>query len=99
MDSSVSPKDKIWFLGVCHHISNAVYLCVQMLKEYIKLSCQLLGNTMNVSHSNGTFIYMLITMPIKISWSDKEALMGLFGLSLPQTGGGTLNNTGNECMT
>ena len=25
MDSSVSPKDKIWFLRVCHHISNADY--------------------------------------------------------------------------
>jgi len=24
--SSVSPKDEIWFLRVCHHISNAVYL-------------------------------------------------------------------------
>ena len=26
MDLSVSPKDKIWFLSVCHHISKAVYL-------------------------------------------------------------------------
>ena len=26
MDSSVSPKDEIWFLRVCDHISNAVYL-------------------------------------------------------------------------
>jgi hypothetical protein len=26
MDSFVSPKDEIWFLCVCHHISNAVYL-------------------------------------------------------------------------
>jgi hypothetical protein len=26
MDSSVSPKDEIWFLRVCLHISNAVYL-------------------------------------------------------------------------
>ena len=26
MDSSVSPKDGIWFLRVCHHILNAVYL-------------------------------------------------------------------------
>jgi len=26
MDSYVSPKDEIWFLGACHHISNAVYL-------------------------------------------------------------------------
>ena len=26
MDSSVSPKNEIWFLRVCHHIPNAVYL-------------------------------------------------------------------------
>jgi hypothetical protein len=25
MDSSFSPKDEIWFLRVCHHITNAVY--------------------------------------------------------------------------
>jgi len=25
MDSSVLPKDEIWFLHLCHHISNAVY--------------------------------------------------------------------------
>jgi len=25
MDSSASPKDEIWFLPVCHHISNAVH--------------------------------------------------------------------------
>jgi len=25
MDSSVSPKDEIWVVRVCHHISNAVY--------------------------------------------------------------------------
>jgi hypothetical protein len=26
MESSVLPKDEIWFLRLCHHISNAVYL-------------------------------------------------------------------------
>jgi hypothetical protein len=26
MDSSVSPKDEIWFLRVCHHVSNELYL-------------------------------------------------------------------------
>jgi len=26
MDSSVSPKDEIWFLHVCHHISSWVYI-------------------------------------------------------------------------
>jgi len=25
MDSSLSPKDEIWFLRACHHISNALY--------------------------------------------------------------------------
>ena len=72
-----------------------LHLRVQMLKEYVKLSCQLLGNTMNVNRSNGTFIYKLITMLIKISRSDKEELMGLFTLSCPQKRGGTLNKTGN----
>ena len=32
MDSSVSQKEEIWFLRVCHHISNAVY------SEYFLLS-------------------------------------------------------------
>jgi hypothetical protein len=36
MDSSVSPKEEIWFLHVCHHISNAVYLLV------LKVTVQLL---------------------------------------------------------
>jgi hypothetical protein len=27
MDSSVSPKDQIWFLRVCHHISTGFCLC------------------------------------------------------------------------
>jgi len=26
MDSSISPKDEIWFLCVCHHISTSLYL-------------------------------------------------------------------------
>jgi len=25
MDSSVSLKDQIWFLRVCHHVSNVLY--------------------------------------------------------------------------
>jgi len=26
MDSSVSAEDEIWFLRVCHHVSNALYV-------------------------------------------------------------------------
>jgi len=29
MDSSVSPKDEIWFLRLCHHISTGLYLNVR----------------------------------------------------------------------
>jgi len=29
MDSSVSAKDEIWFLRVCHHVSNAVYVVMK----------------------------------------------------------------------
>ena len=32
MDSSVSPKDEIWFLCVCHHISNAAYYKIYVLQ-------------------------------------------------------------------
>jgi len=32
MDSSVSPKDEIWFLRVCHHIWNA-YICGRFLER------------------------------------------------------------------
>jgi len=27
MDSSVSLRDQIWFLRVCHHVSNVLYIC------------------------------------------------------------------------
>ena len=31
MDSSVSPKDEIWFLRVCHHVSTGLYLFGRLL--------------------------------------------------------------------
>jgi hypothetical protein len=42
MDSSVSSKDEIWFLRVCHHISTGLYeygLCdlAQLMAEEIRL--------------------------------------------------------------
>jgi len=30
MDSSVSGKDEIWFLRVCHHVPHELYLCAAM---------------------------------------------------------------------
>jgi len=35
MDSSVSPKDEIWFLRVCHHISTALYQQSLTLNVYM----------------------------------------------------------------
>jgi hypothetical protein len=34
MDLSVSPKDEIWFMLVCHHISNAVHHFVLNFAHY-----------------------------------------------------------------
>jgi hypothetical protein len=36
MDSSVSPKDEIWFLRVCHHVSNAVYIISTRVRCYFR---------------------------------------------------------------
>ena len=38
MDSSVSPKDEIWFLRVCHHISTGLYLSAPSAKFKNKCS-------------------------------------------------------------
>ena len=37
MDSSVSQKDEIWFLRVCHHISNTVYQAEELKKVKRKI--------------------------------------------------------------
>jgi hypothetical protein len=34
MDSFFSLKEEIWFLRVCHHISNAVYLLLEAETSY-----------------------------------------------------------------
>jgi hypothetical protein len=36
---SVSPKDEIWFLRVCHHISNAVYHVPILLENKVNPYC------------------------------------------------------------
>jgi len=46
MDSSVSLKDQIWFLRVCHHISNVLYLSFTMLaKQCHKIHRHLIPDT------------------------------------------------------
>jgi hypothetical protein len=55
VDSPISPKDEIWFLRVCHHISNVVYvdwtvrrmarLCVTAgFRREVNEICPLLGH-------------------------------------------------------
>jgi hypothetical protein len=41
MDSSVALKDEIWFLRICHHISNVLYTAVGVLQQ---------ADTLNVCH-------------------------------------------------
>jgi hypothetical protein len=74
MDSSVSPKDEIWFLLVCHHISNAVYphsaeeenLCASLTTPRIKRT--LTGtSTQTADFSLGA---------VKVGFVTNKALMG-----------------------
>jgi hypothetical protein len=45
MDSSVAPKDEIWFLRVCHYISNAVYIpAISLIPYYDAPSASLPSN-------------------------------------------------------
>ena len=36
MDSSVSGKDEIWFLGVCHHVPHELYLHNEWLEKHLR---------------------------------------------------------------
>jgi hypothetical protein len=48
MDSSISPKNEIWFLRVCHHISKAIYRITPLHTR--RLSVPLLSYSHIVSH-------------------------------------------------
>ena len=50
MDSSVSPKDEIWFLRVCHHIANAVYLFTVGMMQMTAVSGLAVMNCLYVPH-------------------------------------------------
>ena len=51
MDSSVSPKDEIWFLRVCHHISTGLYNMV------IRFTLSLIGKRLPVTETSGLLGY------------------------------------------
>ena len=53
MDSSVSAKDEIWFLRVCHHVSNAVYTNTKTAHPAGKIERKIfdrLGNVIRMDH-------------------------------------------------
>jgi hypothetical protein len=43
MDSSISAKDEIWFLRVCHHVSNALYQFRTSTTAQLCFCCRLIG--------------------------------------------------------
>ena len=46
MDSSVSPKDEIWFLRVGHHISDAIYM----------MHCNIMSSELELRHANALLL-------------------------------------------
>jgi hypothetical protein len=69
MDSSVSPKGGIWFLRVCHHISNKVYqlsalhtaqeISQKCVKAPLVSSCPQLSWLPVHSHLRLSFVHIL----------------------------------------
>jgi len=61
MDSSVSRKDQIWFLRVCHHVSNVLtgYFCrINIIyPPHVKMQGEFWGNFQgkSKSHAKGKF--------------------------------------------
>ena len=51
MDSSVSPKDEIWFLRVCHHISNAVYHILSVNYVHTKYTTNTTMRSQHIFHN------------------------------------------------
>jgi len=84
MDSSVSPKDEIWFLRVCHHISNAVYLRLSSLKSYYRYKETLpypQTNKTNTSTNQTSWKQVYVNLNLK------ESLIHRFSNSKPRYAG------------
>ena len=45
MDSSVSGKDEIWFLHVCHHVPNELYYDSKIQEAVMDWACVLVNVT------------------------------------------------------
>ena len=82
MDSSVSPKEEILFLRVCHHISNAVYLRVICMGGPCKARNRLfhLSQVQSALFLGAFFVlvvkvYSCFTETIGFNISENEALL------------------------
>ena len=61
MGSSISPKDEIWFLRMCHHISNAVYSNWNDLSPYVtRLIGWFIGRNSKSELPTGRGLYILL---------------------------------------
>jgi len=77
MDSSVSPKDEIWFLRVCHHISTGLYLFLWVVKSCagLELWCVIKAWT-KISHQNQRYL-----LNVDIS-AEKIVNKGLWNINI-----------------
>ena len=51
MDSSVSGKDEIWFLRLCHHVPHELYHHISFIKIKVKMSFYITA-TQSILHSH-----------------------------------------------
>jgi len=65
MDSSVSPKDEIWFLRVCHHISTGLYLILMPVIIYF-----ITQEPLNHNLSNLDFTFLQHNLSMIMDWTS-----------------------------
>ena len=53
MDSSVLLKDQIWFLRVCHHVSNVLYYAARWLTGFWSTQVTVEGIVLNATMHRG----------------------------------------------
>ena len=88
MDSSVSPKDEIWFLRVCHHISTGLYHLSIFSMHFSRCPCESNGQLTGQTELHKWAIcslpilhFMAVVGPLKIhilSWTVVSLFIPLY---------------------
>ena len=77
MDSSISAKDEIWFLRVCHHISTGLYMSENNIK-FLVLSIKM--DRKNSTQSFHILLEILMSYIVIVGRDSSVGIASRYGL-------------------